>query len=101
VSRARPHQAPVASVPEESAFRAPEGAASPLAKIESIARRVIAATVGCTLLAIGAVLLVLPGPGLLAIWIGLGVLAAEFAWARRWLRRSKRAAAQAIRSSPD
>ena len=34
-------------------------------------------------------MLVLPGPGVIAIGAGLAVLAAEFAWARRLLRRAK------------
>jgi tellurite resistance protein TerC len=60
------------------------------ARSEAIARRLVVAVIGGTLLAIGVVLLVVPGPGLLTISIGLGVLALEFAWARRWLRRLKR-----------
>jgi hypothetical protein len=37
-------------------------------------------------------MLVLPGPGVIAIGAGLAVLAAEFTWARRLLRRAKRQA---------
>lgn len=44
---------------------------------------------GFTLLALGLVLLVAPGPGWLVILLGLGVLAAEFVWARRLLDRMK------------
>jgi tellurite resistance protein TerC len=51
------------------------------------AMRVAMLIVGSTVLAIGAVLLVLPGPGLLTMAIGLSILAAEFAWARHWLSR--------------
>ena len=47
------------------------------------------AVVGATLLVFGAAMLVLPGPGLLVIGAGLGVLAIEFAWARRLLQRAK------------
>ena len=36
---------------------------------------------------IGAAMLVLPGPGMVVIPIGLAILAIEFAWARRWLKR--------------
>jgi hypothetical protein len=32
---------------------------------------------------------VLPGPGLITIFLGLGVLAAEFVWARRLLNHLK------------
>jgi uncharacterized protein (TIGR02611 family) len=36
----------------------------------------------------GLAMLVLPGPGLLVIAIGLGILALEFAWAERLLERT-------------
>ena len=38
----------------------------------------------------GAAMLLLPGPGLVTIAIGLAILSAEFVWARRWLERMKR-----------
>ena len=50
-------------------------------------RWVGAATVGTTLIAVGIVLLVLPGPGLVLIALGVAVLATEFAWAEVVLRR--------------
>ena len=50
------------------------------------ARRIVVATVGATVLAIGVALIVLPGPAFVVIPIGLAILGAEFAWARRWLR---------------
>lgn len=55
-----------------------------------LAKRVIIIAVGSTVLAFGVVLLVLPGPAIVVIPSGLAILALEFAWARRWLRRSKR-----------
>jgi uncharacterized protein (TIGR02611 family) len=45
---------------------------------------------GFTLLLIGIVMLVTPGPGWLVIFLGLGLLAAEFVWARRLMDRMKR-----------
>lgn len=45
---------------------------------------------GFTLLLIGVVMLVTPGPGWLVIFLGLGFLAAEFVWARRLMDRIKR-----------
>jgi len=56
------------------------------------ARRLIVAVVGGTVLLIGLALLVLPGPAFLVIPLGLGILATEFVWARRLLRREKREA---------
>ena len=45
---------------------------------------------GFTLLALGAVMLVTPGPGWLVIFLGLTLLAAEFVWARRLMDRMKK-----------
>jgi uncharacterized protein (TIGR02611 family) len=63
-------------------------------------KRAIKTVFGFTLLAIGVVLLVTPGPGWLVIFSGLAVLAAEFLWARRLLDRLKSGAgrvAEALR----
>ena len=53
-------------------------------------RRVFLMIAGFTLLLAGGVMLVTPGPGLLVIFLGLGLLAAEFVWARRLMDRLKR-----------
>ncbi|MHB8499441.1 MAG: PGPGW domain-containing protein [Candidatus Acidiferrales bacterium] len=45
---------------------------------------------GFTLLLIGIVMLVTPGPGWLVIFLGLGLLAAEFVWAKRLMDRMKK-----------
>jgi hypothetical protein len=52
-------------------------------------RRIIIAVAGTTVLTLGIALLVLPGPAFLVIPAGLGILAIEFAWARRWLRTAR------------
>ena len=41
--------------------------------------------IGVVLVVAGIVMLILPGPGLLVILIGLALLATEFLWARRAL----------------
>jgi uncharacterized protein (TIGR02611 family) len=46
------------------------------------------AAVGFTVLLCGLLLLVLPGPALAVIPIGLFLLALEFQWAEEWLERS-------------
>jgi len=51
------------------------------------ARRIVIAVVGATVLLLGVVMLVTPGPGLVFIPLGLAILSIEFAWARSWLRR--------------
>jgi len=48
-------------------------------------RRLFVTAGGGLLLLAGAAMLVLPGPGLLVIAAGLGLLATEFVWARRML----------------
>lgn len=53
-------------------------------------RRLSRVVGGFTLLLIGVVMLVTPGPGWLVILLGLGLLAAEFVWARRLMDRIKR-----------
>lgn len=53
------------------------------------ARRVVVAVVGITIVLVGVLLLVLPGPAFVVIPIGLAVLAIEFEWARRLLRRAR------------
>jgi uncharacterized protein (TIGR02611 family) len=53
-------------------------------------RRVFLIIAGFTLLLAGAIMLVTPGPGMLVIFLGLGLLAAEFVWARRLMERIKR-----------
>ena len=53
------------------------------------AKRIVIAVIGGTVLLIGVALLALPGPGLLVIGLGLGLLAIEFAFARRWLKNAK------------
>lgn len=51
------------------------------------ARRFGIAVAGFGLVISGILLLVLPGPGILVILLGLAVLAREFGWARRLLDR--------------
>ena len=52
-----------------------------------IARRIAIAAVGTTILLVGIVMVVTPGPAVVFIPVGLAVLGLEFAWARSWLRR--------------
>jgi len=56
------------------------------------ARRIVILIVGMTVLLIGIAMLVLPGPAVVVIPIGLAILATEYAWARRWLRIIKESA---------
>ena len=51
------------------------------------ARRIVIGVVGATVLLIGVIMLVTPGPALVVIPVGLAILSIEFTWARHWLRR--------------
>ena len=52
--------------------------------------KVLLGIAGFTLIGIGILLLVLPGPGWVMIFTGLGVLGIEFVWARKVLKETKR-----------
>ncbi len=64
-----------------------------------VARRIVVAVVGATLVLIGIALFVLPGPGFVVLAAGLGVLSIEFAWARHWLRKLRRGISAAARNA--
>ena len=55
----------------------------------SLAKRIGIAVVGGTVTLIGIALIVLPGPAIVVIPIGLSILATEFLWARRYLRKAR------------
>jgi uncharacterized protein (TIGR02611 family) len=52
-------------------------------------RKLIVAVIGVTILLIGVAMIVLPGPAFIVIPVGLAILATEFAWARRAVRRAR------------
>ncbi len=52
-----------------------------------LARRIVIAVIGGTVLLGGIIMLVTPGPGVVLIVLGLAILAIEFAWAKIWLDR--------------
>lgn len=70
----------------------------PLFGTYKVAKRVAIGIVGGTVLLLGVVMMVTPGPGLAGILAGLGILAIEFAWARSWLKKVK-AKSQAMAQS--
>ena len=59
----------------------------PLIKTVKQAKRLITVVVGFTIVLIGIIMLVTPGPGLAAIVMGLALLGTEFLWARRLMKR--------------
>ncbi len=50
-------------------------------------RRIVVGSVGGLTLTAGIAMIVLPGPAVLFIPLGLGILATEFKWARKTLER--------------
>ena len=52
-------------------------------------RRVFRILGGFTLLVVGVIMFLTPGPGWLVIFFGLTLLAAEFVWAQRLMDRLK------------
>lgn len=55
----------------------------------NVVYRVMVTVIGVTIMVVGLILVPLPGPGWLIVFIGLTVLGSEFHWARRltsWLR---------------
>jgi uncharacterized protein (TIGR02611 family) len=52
-------------------------------------KRVFIAIIGFTVLLAGIAMMVLPGPAILVIPLGLAILATEFIWARKLLKRIK------------
>jgi uncharacterized protein (TIGR02611 family) len=45
--------------------------------------------IGFTVLAVGIAMIVLPGPAILVIPLGLSILATEFVWAKKFLEKVK------------
>ena len=60
-----------------------------------LAWRVFIGVIGGGITVFGAILLVAPGPGILVLLAGLGILATEFAWAGRIMMRTKEMASKA------
>jgi len=61
--------------------------------MKRIARRIGVGLLGGTVLLIGVALIVLPGPAILVIPLGLTILALEFDWAKTLLRKFRTMAA--------
>ena len=54
-----------------------------------IVRKIVVAVLGVSVLLIGAAMILLPGPAIVVIPVGLAILATEFAWAKSVLRKLK------------
>jgi tellurite resistance protein TerC len=54
-----------------------------------LARRIVIAVIGGTILLGGLVMLLTPGPGVAVVLLGLAILAIEFTWAKLWLAKAR------------
>jgi uncharacterized protein (TIGR02611 family) len=63
---------------------------SPVRQVLRMGRRIGIAIAGGAVVAAGVVMLVTPGPGILGIALGLGILSQEFERPRVWLDYMKR-----------
>ena len=52
-------------------------------------KRMVVTVIGFTVLLVGLAMVVLPGPAVIVIPLGLAILATEFVWARRLLERAR------------
>ncbi|TMF56890.1 MAG: hypothetical protein E6I16_13620 [Chloroflexi bacterium] len=64
--------------------------------LPSWVRRLTVLVIGSIVLIAGLLMLVLPGPGILVIIVGLAILATEFVWAERLLIRARERAARVV-----
>ena len=60
-----------------------------LTKAGQLIWRISIGVLGGTITVLGAIALVAPGPGVLILLAGLGILASEFAWASRAVNKTK------------
>jgi tellurite resistance protein TerC len=70
----------------------------PLFATYRIAKRIAIGIVGGSVLVVGILMIVLPGPAFIVIPVGLGILSLEFAWARIWLKKARKKAEDMARS---
>lgn len=72
--------------------------------VKSTAKRVLLEGLGWILIVVGIAALVLPGPGLLALFAGVALLATQYEWAERRLepvkKRALDAAADSVKTWP-
>jgi hypothetical protein len=59
-------------------------------------RKLIVAVIGSTVILLGVALIFLPGPAIVVIPLGLGILSLEFAWAKRAVRELQNGSRAAV-----
>lgn len=69
--------------------------------VTGLLTKIVVTIVGFLVIIAGFIMMITPGPGLVAVILGLAILSTEWAWAGRmvaWLRRKAAAAAHAART---
>ncbi len=61
----------------------------------ALTTKIVVTTLGLLVICAGLVMMVAPGPGIVAIVVGLAILATEWEWADRWLQKARRKAHEA------
>jgi uncharacterized protein (TIGR02611 family) len=61
----------------------------PITFTVGLIRKIFVAIAGFTVLLIGIAMIVLPGPAIVVIPLGLAILATEFVWARSLLKKTR------------
>jgi len=61
----------------------------------SLTTKLVVTTLGTLVVVAGLVMMVTPGPGIVGIVLGLAILATEYEWADRWLKKARDKAHQA------
>lgn len=51
--------------------------------------KLLVTTLGTLVTVAGLIMMVTPGPGIVGIALGLGILATEYDWAERWLHKAR------------
>lgn len=64
--------------------------------VKKSARKIAVAIAGFVVLIAGIIMLVVPGPGILVIILGLLILSTEYEWAKGYLDRAKAAQKKAL-----
>ncbi len=67
----------------------------------ALTTKIVVTVVGSVVALAGVVMIFTPGQGVLAIILGLAILATEYEWADRWLKRAKEKAADARRRAEE
>ena len=64
-------------------------------------KRIVLTVVGFTSISIGLIFILLPGPAVIFIPLGLALLSLEYDWAKVWLKKSQRYFRQAAVKADD